>query len=172
MFTGRVGVMMTIHTRDDGHTRSLGAALARTLPVSPARSLRVFLKGDLGAGKTTLVRGLLQALGETRTIKSPTYSLLETYDCGPWHVIHLDLYRLAEPRDLGPLGLADHDHEGALWLIEWPERGEGALPQPDLEVVLEGASEGHRLGFAAHTPLGAAWLQQASKESEFSTAER
>jgi tRNA threonylcarbamoyladenosine biosynthesis protein TsaE len=87
-------------------------------------------------------------------------------------VIHLDLYRLAEPRDLGPLGLADHDHEGALWLIEWPDRGRGVLPQPDLEVVLEGASDGHRLVFSARSPLGETWLQQASKEPEFSLAER
>jgi tRNA threonylcarbamoyladenosine biosynthesis protein TsaE len=164
--------MTTIISKDDHCTRRIGAALARTLPASPARSLRVFLRGDLGAGKTTLVRGLLQALGETRTIKSPTYSLLESYERGPWHVIHLDLYRLAEPRDLGPLGLADHDHEGALWLIEWPDRGRGVLPQPDLEVMLEGASDGHRLVFSARSPLGEAWLQQASKEPEFSLAER
>ncbi len=164
--------MTTILSRDDGCTRGVGAALARTLPVSPARALRVFLKGDLGAGKTTLVRGLLQALGETRTIKSPTYSLLETYERDLWHVVHLDLYRLAEPRDLIALGLSDHDHEGSLWLIEWPERGEGVLPQADLEVALEGAASGHRIRLEAQTQLGEQWLEKASVEPEFSPAER
>ena len=164
--------MTTILSRDDGCTRGVGAALARTLPASPARSLRVFLKGDLGAGKTTLVRGLLQALGETRTIKSPTYSLLETYERDLWHVVHLDLYRLAEPRDLIALGLSDHDHEGSLWLIEWPERGEGGLPQADLEVALEGAASGHRIRLEARTQLGEQWLEKASVEPEFSPAER
>ncbi len=165
------GLVTTIVSKDDECTRRVGAALARTLPASPARSLRVFLKGDLGAGKTTLVRGVLQALGETRTIKSPTYSLLETYERDRWHVVHLDLYRLAEPRDLVALGLSDHDHEGSLWLIEWPERGEGVLPQADLEVVMEGASTGHRLRFEARTQLGEEWLQKASGEPEFSSAE-
>ena len=165
------GAMTTIVSKDDDCTRGVGAALARTLPRSPARSLRVFLEGDLGAGKTTLVRGLLQALGETRTIKSPTYSLLETYERDHWHVVHLDLYRLAEPRDLLALGLSDHDHEGSLWLIEWPERGAGVLPQADLEVVLEGAPTGHQIRLEAQTQLGEDWLQKASGEPEFSSAE-
>ncbi|MBM4214826.1 MAG: tRNA (adenosine(37)-N6)-threonylcarbamoyltransferase complex ATPase subunit type 1 TsaE [Gammaproteobacteria bacterium] len=163
--------MIRLLSPDDECTRRFGAALARTLPRPPTRSLRIFLKGDLGAGKTTFVRGLLQALGETRTVKSPTYSLLETYERGPWRIVHLDLYRLAEPRDLVSLGLPDHDHEGALWLIEWPERGEGVLPQPDLELVLEGSSTGHWVSVEARTPLGAEWLHQASREPEFSSAE-
>lgn len=163
--------MISILSQDDAATRALGAALARTLPPPPARALRVFLRGDLGAGKTTLVRGLLQALGETRVVKSPTYSLLETYERDPWLAVHLDLYRLAEPRDLLSLGLSDHDHAGALWLIEWPERGEGVLPQPDLEIVLEGATAGHRLRLSARTTEGEAWLEKVSMEPEFSSAE-
>jgi len=162
---------ITLISRDEGCTQGLGAALARTLPIPPDRSLRIFLRGDLGAGKTTFVRGMLQALGETRTIKSPTYSVLETYERDPWHVVHLDLYRLSDPRDLGPLGLADHDYARALWLIEWPERGERALPQPDLEIFLDGAPSGHSLRFEARTQIGAEWVLSVSREPEFSAAE-
>lgn len=162
--------MITLMSRDDAFTRSLGAALARTLPTPPPRSLWIFLRGDLGAGKTTFVRGLLQGMGETRTVKSPTYSLLETYERSAWHVIHLDLFRLAEPRDLGPLGLSDHDQEGALWLVEWPERGEGALPQPDLEIFLEGHSSGHSIRLESRTPIAREWLSKVSSEPEFSAA--
>lgn len=162
--------MITLMSYDEQTTRSLGGALARVLPIPPARALRVFLRGDLGAGKTTLVRGVLQALGEQRTVRSPTYSLLETYERDAWHVVHLDLYRLTSPQDLLGLGLVDHDHEGALWLIEWPERGEGMLPTADLEVVLEGASNGHRVRFESRTSLGAEWLEKASREPEFSSA--
>ena len=165
-------VSVTLLSRDDGCTQRLGAALARTLPTPPDRSLRIFLRGELGAGKTTFVRGMLQALGETRTIKSPTYGILETYELDPWHVVHLDLYRVSDPRDLGPLGLADHDHAQALWLIEWPERGERALPQADVEIFLDGANSGHSLRFEGRTQIGTEWVLRVSREPEFSAAER
>lgn len=163
--------MTTVMSSDDERTRALGGALARALPPPPPRALRVFLRGDLGAGKTTFVRGVLQALGESRTVRSPTYSLLETYEREAWHVVHLDLYRLTSPQDLLTLGLADHDHEGALWFIEWPERGAGALPEADLEIVFEGTPTGHPIRFESRTALGAQWLQKASMEPEFSSAE-
>jgi tRNA threonylcarbamoyladenosine biosynthesis protein TsaE len=162
---------ISLMSRDEESTQRIGAVLARTLPAPPDRSLRIFLRGDLGAGKTTFVRGVLQALGETRAIKSPTYSVLETYERDPWHVVHLDLYRLGDSRDLGPLGLADHDHAQALWLIEWPERGEGVLPQPDIEIFLDGSPSGHSLRIEGRTPIGAEWVFRVSREPEFSAAE-
>ncbi|MBM4191718.1 MAG: tRNA (adenosine(37)-N6)-threonylcarbamoyltransferase complex ATPase subunit type 1 TsaE [Gammaproteobacteria bacterium] len=172
MFIASHRSMITIASRDDEFTRGLGAALARTLPTPPRRSLRIFLRGDLGVGKTTFVRGLLQGMGETRTVKSPTYSLLETYEHSPWHVVHLDLYRLVEPCDLDRLELSDHDYEGTLWLIEWPERGEGALPQPDLDIFLESRLTGPLIRLVGQTPIAEEWLRKVSKESEFSSAGR
>jgi len=160
-------------SRSDAETRGLGAALARTLPQTPPRrALRVHLSGDLGAGKTTFVRGLLQARGVAGAVKSPTYGLLELYELPPWRVLHLDLYRLADPGDVAALGLADHDQAFTLWLIEWPERARGALPSVDLEVILQGAATEHSLLFRGLTEAGSEWLSRACLESEFSSAGR
>lgn len=160
-------------SRSDAETQGLGAALARTLPKTPPqRALRVHLRGDLGAGKTTFVRGLLQARGVAGAVKSPTYGLLELYDLPPWQVLHLDLYRLADPGDVAALGLADHDQSFTLWLIEWPERARGALPAADLEVTLQGAATEHSLLFQGLTGAGSEWLSRACLESEFSSAGR
>lgn len=164
--------MISVNSRDDEQTRAFGAALARSLPSAPARAVRVFLQGDLGAGKTTLVRGFLQALGERRTVRSPTYSLLETYECSPWRIAHLDLYRLQSPQDLLTLGLADLDESRTVWLIEWPERGEGVLPAPDLVVSLSGTPNGHPIRIDSRSEVGALWLEGIRMEPEFSSAVR
>lgn len=140
-------------------TAQLGAAIARSLPVEPpSRALRVHLSGDLGAGKTTLVRGLLRELGVQGSVRSPTFSLLEHYQAGPWTVLHLDLYRLSTPEDVLALGLADHDSSGALWIIEWPERAGNALPRADLEIRLRGEAAGHQIEILALGEVGGAWL--------------
>lgn len=140
-------------------TAQIGAAIARSLPAEPpARALRVHLSGDLGAGKTTLVRGLLRELGVLGTVRSPTFSLLEHYHADPWSVLHLDLYRLSTPEDVLALGLADHDSSGALWLIEWPERAGNALPRADLEIRLRGEAAGHQIEILGRGDLGRAWL--------------
>lgn len=144
-------------------TQALGAALARGIPQAPRdRALRVFLRGELGAGKTTLVRALLHALGARGAIRSPTYAVLECHIAGDWVGVHVDLYRLTSARDLDELGLADFDRPRHLWLIEWPERAGGALPDPDLDVELtvgEGATGGrHRACVRAGSELGSAWL--------------
>jgi tRNA threonylcarbamoyladenosine biosynthesis protein TsaE len=107
----------------------------------------VFLEGDLGAGKTTFARALLGALGVGERIKSPTYSLIESYRAGDLDAHHLDLYRIADPGELEWLGLADLFGGGALVLIEWPERGGDALPAPDL--VLKLAHAGSRRALLA-----------------------
>ena len=120
----------------------------------------VYLKGDLGAGKTTLARGFLHALGVTGAIRSPTYTLLETYDADALTVVHLDLYRLRDPSELEPLGLRDLALPGYLWLIEWPERGAGWLPPPDLEVRLLVGDTSHRIEARGVSELGSAWLQR------------
>lgn len=153
-----------VDTADGSATEGLGAALARAAPTGLARALRVHLQGDLGAGKTTLVRGFLRALGVTGPVRSPTYGLLEPYEIAGRTVLHLDLYRLADPSEVAALGLRDHDEAGAIWLIEWPERGAAALAPPDLRITLVAGLQAHRVEFAAGTPPGAAWLEAAGLE--------
>ena len=125
---------------DAAATEALGAALARALP---ARAL-VFLEGDLGAGKTTLVRGLLRALGHAGPVKSPTYTLLESYDTGGRRVYHFDLYRVAEPEELEFLGARECLGDEALVLVEWARRAGDWLGLPHLSVHLEMAGAGRR----------------------------
>ncbi len=120
---------------DAAATEAKGARLARAL--SPRAGAVVYLQGTLGAGKTTLVRGWLRALGVSGTIRSPTYTLVEPYDIGGRSLLHLDLYRLSSADELEQLGLYDNSPEHSLWLIEWPERGAGQLPPPDLSIHLQ-----------------------------------
>ena len=113
-------------------TELLGAALAKALP----KQCLLFLYGDLGAGKTTLVRGLLRAAGHRGVVKSPTYSLVEEYHLPAVTVFHLDLYRLKDPEELEWFGINDYLGQEALCCIEWPQVGEGQLPTADVEVRL------------------------------------
>jgi len=124
---------------DEAGVRALAARLAGV-----ARGGGVIhLEGDLGAGKTTFARALLHALGVDERVKSPTYSLLESYRVGDIDAHHLDLYRISNAAELEWLGLGDLWSNGALVLIEWPERGQGALPEPDLRArAARGASRG------------------------------
>jgi tRNA threonylcarbamoyladenosine biosynthesis protein TsaE len=105
----------------------------------------VSLSGELGAGKSTFARGALRALGVQGPIKSPSYTLLETYELPAVQAVHLDLYRLVDPAELEHLGLADYHRPGFLWLIEWPERGAGRLPPPDLKFEFSITKSGHRI---------------------------
>ncbi|HYN78532.1 MAG TPA: tRNA (adenosine(37)-N6)-threonylcarbamoyltransferase complex ATPase subunit type 1 TsaE [Lamprocystis sp. (in: g-proteobacteria)] len=120
---------------------TFGEHLATQLP----RGLVIYLKGDLGTGKTTLARGILRGLGHQGAARSPTYTLIEPYEIGARRVYHLDLYRLADPEELEYLGLRDLLAEDALWLIEWPERGAELLPAPDLAIMIEYLPQGRRL---------------------------
>ena len=114
----------------------------------------IFLQGDLGAGKTTLARGFLRGLGYAGRVKSPTYTLVEPYDTSRGIAYHLDLYRLAEPEELEWLGIRDVLDGTHCCLIEWPQRGRGILPEPDLTVRLEAVDSGRRLTILAHSVSG------------------
>ncbi|MCO6441412.1 MAG: tRNA (adenosine(37)-N6)-threonylcarbamoyltransferase complex ATPase subunit type 1 TsaE [Nitrococcus mobilis] len=135
-------------------TAALGAQLAVALPVR----CRIDLTGELGAGKTTLVRGLLRALGYSGPVRSPTYTLIEPYQVADRRLYHLDLYRLSDPEELEYIGLRDLLGESAVLLVEWPERGGPALPTADLVIALSVVESMRLAQLAAHTPIGTALL--------------
>jgi tRNA threonylcarbamoyladenosine biosynthesis protein TsaE len=145
-------------TTDAAATEALGAALAASFAAEPARAVVVLLHGDLGAGKTTLARGLLRAMGVSSGIRSPTFALLEPYETSHARVVHVDLYRLTSGDDLEALGLADYDEGGALWLVEWPERARGRLPAADLELWLAVGARQHEIMIRAGSEAGQRWL--------------
>jgi tRNA threonylcarbamoyladenosine biosynthesis protein TsaE len=122
----------------------------------------IYLSGELGAGKSTFARALLGALGVRSRIKSPTYSLIETYFIDRLAVHHLDLYRIADPGELEWLGLADLVAEPYLLLVEWPERAGAALPPPDLTVQLVHADAVRDVVLRASSTRGAEWLSRLS----------
>lgn len=138
---------------DEAATLALGERLAAA---QPPRAV-VFLRGELGAGKSTLARAWLRALGVQGAIRSPTYTLVEHYPlAGGGKALHLDLYRIGAAGELEFLAL--DDAEASLWLVEWPERGTAALPRPDLEIALALDGAGRTAVLAAATESGAAWL--------------
>jgi tRNA threonylcarbamoyl adenosine modification protein YjeE len=144
--------MTSIRLPDPDATAKLGAALAATRPPHAV----VHLYGDLGAGKSSLARALLRALGVEGTIRSPTYTLVERYPLpAGGEAWHLDLYRVADAGELEFLGL-DGD-EAVLWLVEWPGRGVAALPAPDLAIHLDVEGEGRRAELVGRSPAGLRW---------------
>ena len=136
-----MGEQRTAHLADEAATLAFGQAL---LPLLSGPKL-VYLHGDLGAGKTTLVRGILRALGHGGSVKSPTYTLLEPYEVGGRVVYHFDLYRIGDSEELDFIGMDELLDADALKLVEWPERGAGRLPDPDVDIHLSLEGEGRRV---------------------------
>lgn len=152
--------------RDESATLQAGARLARALGEpellaprgaesvdAPSASmdfgLHIHLIGHLGAGKTTLVRGLLREMGVVGAVKSPTYTLVEPYQSARWEVFHFDLYRLGEAEELELIGARDYFRAGALCLFEWPSNGLGAIPEPSLKLTLSAENGGRWLSIEA-----------------------
>lgn len=149
---------MECFLRDAAATDALGAALAHTQPATAI----VHLHGDLGAGKSTLARAWLRALGVGGAIRSPTYTLVEHYPlAGGGKALHLDLYRIAGAGELEYLAL--DDAAATLWLVEWPERAAGALPSADLRIELAVEGDGRSCRLIAGSPLGVGWLGRMTK---------
>lgn len=134
-------------------------ALAQRLAPAVGEGGVVYLQGELGAGKTSFARALLRALGASERVKSPTYSLLERYVVGCHDAFHLDLYRISAPEEIEWLGMDELGDPTAIVLIEWPERGAGALPPADLEIALAYQGSGRAARLSPQSPRGQAWLE-------------
>jgi len=139
----------------EADTERLGTALAPRLHTGHV----LFLHGELGAGKTTFVRGILRGLGYAGAVKSPTYTLVEPYQISGLTVYHFDLYRLNDPEELEFLGVRDYLAGNGVCLVEWAERGAGVLPPPDVDIVIESQEEGRVVRFNSRTEIGATLLR-------------
>lgn len=141
---------------DAAAMEALGAQLAGCA----TGGLVVHLKGDLGAGKTTLVRGFLRGLGHGGSVRSPTYTLVEPYEFPDRRVYHLDLYRLGDPEELEWIGIRDLLDADSQALIEWPERGHGVLPPADLEVQIDYHESGRQVTLVGLSAAGERVVRQ------------
>jgi len=145
---------LDINLPDAQATAALGAALAAG--ALPGRVLH--LRGDLGAGKTTLVRGLLRALGYAERVKSPTYTLVEPYSLSSLHLYHFDFYRFEDRSEWLSSGFREYFNPQSLCVVEWPEKAGGLLGPPDVEVRLQFSGEGRKASLEARSAAGASWL--------------
>lgn len=145
--------------KDEAATEKLGRELARLARHTRA-GFTVFLDGELGMGKTTLSRGVMRALGHEGAVKSPTYTLVEPYENLEPPVYHFDLYRLGDPEELEYMGIRDYFTRQSIRIVEWPERGYGLLPEPDLEIHLKREGQGRLVRLRAHSELGASLLKE------------
>jgi tRNA threonylcarbamoyladenosine biosynthesis protein TsaE len=145
---------MTVSLPDEAATLALGGRLASG--IGPGRVLH--LRGDLGSGKTTLVRGLLRALGEAGRIKSPTYTLVELYSLSSLNLYHFDLYRFKDRAEWLNSGFREYFNADSACIVEWPERAGDLLSHPDLEVRIEFDGAGRRAFLDARSPAGSSWL--------------
>lgn len=147
--------MLKLKVSGEQAQEALGAALATATPPSCV----IYLVGDLGAGKTTFARGFIRSLGHKGAVKSPTYALMEPYELPSRKCYHFDLYRLADAGELEYLGIRDLLQTEAILLVEWPEKGEGELPLPDLVVAINHDGECRQLQIKSHSEKGNSLLQ-------------
>jgi tRNA threonylcarbamoyladenosine biosynthesis protein TsaE len=147
---------LELHLPDEAATAALGARLARVI----APGLSFYLHGDLGSGKTTLVRGLVRGLGYQGRVKSPTYTLVELYTVSRLNLYHFDFYRFRDPREWRDAGLDEYFDGVSVCLVEWPEKAAGLLPGADLDIAFEFAGDGRDLSVRAGTESGKACIER------------
>ncbi len=149
---------------DPEATDELGRALARSFPGASDACRVVHLEGEIGAGKSSLVRAFLRAHGVRGPIRSPTYTLVEVHPAGAMTFVHVDLYRLRDGAEVEGLGLREFLAPGRALLIEWPERVAAALPTPDLWIRLADRGEGRRVSLESGTEAGSTWLRHLASD--------
>ena len=152
---------VTLYLADEQAMSDFGARIAR---VTQGHGL-IFLEGNLGMGKTTLSRGIIRGLGHVGAVKSPTFTLVEPYEIGDIRAFHFDLYRLVDPEELEFLGIRDYFDDDALCLIEWPDKGAGFLPKPDLTITISPQDSGRSLNILSQGSRGEAWCAALALET-------
>lgn len=161
----RIGGMslpsLDLRLADSSATEALGAALARA-HAGMSGSAVLYLSGELGAGKTTCVRSLLRTLGVVGTVRSPTYTLVESYALADITCVHVDLYRIQGPAEVAELGLRDYFATDCLLLVEWPEKGGSALPGADVHLTLNYVADARSASLRAASARGGEWLEKLS----------
>ncbi len=151
-----MGAPFDIHLADEAATVNFGQRFGKAC----AGGAVIYLEGTLGAGKTTLTRGVLRAFGYSGAVKSPTYTLVEMYEFAQQAVYHFDLYRLADPEELEYMGIRDYFSKRNLLVIEWPARGDGILPTADITANLSVDGVGRKARLTPHSHLGQTILQR------------
>lgn len=152
---------MTRHLARERDTEALGAQLAKALEPG----LVVYLRGDLGAGKTTLARAILRGLGYPGKVKSPTYTLVELYRVSKLNLYHFDLYRFSDPLEWEDAGFRDYFNPESVCLVEWPEKGDGVLPPADLEITLKTRDGGRSVDVTSGTETGRRCIAQLEQDA-------
>ncbi|WP_223461550.1 MULTISPECIES: tRNA (adenosine(37)-N6)-threonylcarbamoyltransferase complex ATPase subunit type 1 TsaE [unclassified Pseudomonas] len=153
---------VTLYLADEQAMSDFGARVAR---ITQGHGL-IFLEGNLGMGKTTLSRGIIRGFGHVGAVKSPTFTLVEPYEIGDIRAFHFDLYRLVDPEELEFLGIRDYFEDDALCLIEWPDKGAGFLPKPDLTITISPQDSGRSLKILSQGSRGEAWCAALALESK------
>ena len=148
--------LLTRYLPEEPHTLAFGVELARHLQPG----MVVYLSGELGAGKTTLARGILRGLGHAGRVKSPSYALVEPYKLSRLYLYHFDFYRFASPQELGEAGFKEHFNPDSVCLVEWPENAVGLLPAADIRSTMKVAGSGRQLEIDADTETGRRCVEQ------------
>lgn len=153
---------LTLQLADETQTVAFGRQLAALI----SAPLTIYLTGELGAGKTTFSRGLIQALGHQGAVKSPTYTLVEPYELEGIEVYHFDLYRLSDPEELEFMGIRDYFNERSLCIIEWPEQGMVCLPAADIHLHIKYANTGREVSLQAGSDKGKVLLRKITNNGK------
>ena len=155
-FQAETSAAVCVHLAGESSTLKLGERLTRCI----APGLKIYLSGELGTGKTTLVRGLLRALGYRGRVKSPTFTLVELYKLSRLDLYHFDFYRFKDPTEWADAGFREEFAGSGVCIVEWPERAAGELPVADLTIRLEYADAGRNARLVADTERGKQCLER------------